>query len=357
MMGTTNGKHSVLTVASFLAGHDGRWCYAEDLSVRLRQEGFTVRTASSFYFKPFRLADMVGAALGCRGGFEAALVDVYSGQAFTWAEAVARTLKVRRKPFILALHGGNLPTFASKHTARVQRVLLMADAVVAPSSYLLEAFSKWRSDIRLIPNAIDLALYPRAPRNQSGPMLMWLRSFHFMYDPAMAIRVLARVRSHFPGARLTMVGMDRGDGSQQYCQRLAQDLGLADKVHFRGVVPKQQVGAVLGEGTIFLNTTRVDNTPVSVLEAMACGLCVVSTNAGGVPYLVRDGVDALLVGTGDEDAMTQRVLELLGNEELARKLSEAAATRACEFGWDAILPRWTKLLLDLAEGRSRGVAC
>lgn len=348
---------AVLMVAPFLSGRDGRWSYAEDLSARLRGAGFAVRTSSPFYFRPLRLADMVGSAMGWRGSFEAAIVDLYSGRALFWAEAVAKALRARKKPFVLALRGGALPDHAQREPERVRALLSAADAVAAPSPFLLEAFRPWRPDIRLIPNAIDLAEYPGRASGQLAPKLMWLRSFHSMYNPEMAIRVLARVLGHAPGADLTMTGMDRGDGSLQRCRNLASELGVADRVRFTGVVPKRGVGRLLSQGHIFLNTTNVDNTPVSVLEAMACGLCVVSTDAGGVPHLVRDGEDALLVQTGDAEAMAAKVIQLLRDPGLGHRLSAAAAARAAEFDWGRVVPHWAGLLKELTRREARRTAC
>lgn len=347
----------VLMVAPFLAGRDGRWSYAQDLSLRLAGDRFTVRRSSTVFFRPLRMADMVGSALGCRGSFEVALIDVYSGPALIWAEAVSRTLRIRRKPYALALHGGALPRHAESEPQRMAALLRPAAAVVAPSRYLLDAFSPWRPDIRLIPNAIDLADYPGRRRRAPRPRLMWLRSFHRLYNPAMAIRVLAQVLERHGDASLTMAGMDRGDGSFQECRALARELGVLEKVIFTGAVPKREVGRVLSQGDIFLNTTNIDNAPVSMIEAMACGLCIVSTEAGGVPYLVRDGLEALLVKPGDTDGMTARVLELLDDQERARALSESAARKASEFGWETILPQWIDLLSELAGRDRQKLAC
>src|SRR6185436_16069131 len=99
--------------------------------------------------------------------------------------------------------------------------------------------------------------------------------------------------------RLTMIGPDKGDGSLQQTQRVAGERGVVNHISFVGGVPKREVPERLSHADIFLNTTNVDNTPVSVLEAMACGLCVVNTNVGGLPYLLEHEEDALLVPPAD----------------------------------------------------------
>lgn len=339
----------ILMVGNFLSGWDGRRTYAEDLAERLESAGLTVLSSSRFAFQPARLADMVLAALGTRGRYRIAVVDVYSGRAFLWAEAAARAARAAGKRIILALHGGALPEFAARHPGRVARLLVAADAVVAPSAYLRDALQPFRCDIRLIPNAIDLSAYPFRPRRGVLPRLVWLRAFHSMYDPALAVRVLAGLRRSYPGAVLSMYGADK-DGSLASTRRLAEKLGVADAVQFPGAVPKQRVGEALAAADIFLNTTQIDNTPVSVIEAMACGLCVVSTNAGGVPHLVRHGVDGLLVPPGQPGLMVEAVRQLLADEALCSRLSLAARERAEQFSWQRILPQWLELLESVARG-------
>jgi glycosyltransferase involved in cell wall biosynthesis len=94
----------------------------------------------------------------------------------------------------------------------------------------------------------------------------------------------------------------------------------------------------------------VDNTPVSVLEAMACGLCVISTNVGGIPYLLQDEHDALLVPSGDDGAMAKAVRRVLTEEGLADRLSCNARRKVEQFDWSYILPKWERVLIDVAAG-------
>jgi glycosyltransferase involved in cell wall biosynthesis len=103
----------------------------------------------------------------------------------------------------------------------------------------------------------------------------------------------------------------------------------------------------MSRGDIFLNTTNVDNTPISVLEAMACGLCVVSTNVGGIPYLLEHEHDALLVPPDDPAAVATAVRRLLTEPDLAEQLSRNARQKAEKFDWSIILPQWEALLISV----------
>jgi len=110
------------------------------------------------------------------------------------------------------------------------------------------------------------------------------------------------------------------------------------------VVRKEDVPEKLADADIFLNTARIDNTPVSVLEAMASGLCVVSTNVGGISYLVRAEREALLVSPNDAEGMAEAVRRIIIEPDLSRRLSYNARRKAEQLDWSIILPRWEKLL-------------
>jgi glycosyltransferase involved in cell wall biosynthesis len=335
---------TVLLVGNFLSASVGNRGVCEDLADRLRGAGWGVITTSPRRGRVSRLADMLATVCRRRREYDIANVDVYSGPAFFWAEAVAWALRRAAKPYALTLHGGALPEFAARWPGRVRRLLASAEAVTVPSGFLLESLQPYRPDLRLIPNALDLPLYPFRHRAAPRPRLVWVRAFHEIYDPALAIRVLAEIRARHPEATLEMVGPDKHDGSFERTRAVAAELGVSAAVRFTGTVAKRRVPERIDDADIFLNTTTIDNTPVSVMEAMACGACVVSTRIGGVPHLVRDGEEGLLAPPRDPRAMAAAVERLLGEPGLAARLSMAARVKTQAFDWDVVLPQWEDLL-------------
>jgi glycosyltransferase involved in cell wall biosynthesis len=342
---------SLLIVGNFVSAWKPYRGVCEDLAAQMTGCSSSVVTTSKRQWKAFRAVDMLATTWLRRADYAIAQVDVYSGRAFLWAEAVCRLLQWLKKPYVLTLHGGNLPLFASRHPDRVRRLLSSAAAVTVPSPYLLEGLRGFRKDLRLIPNPISVGRYPFRLRRSLQPRLIWLRSFHEIYDPALAPGVLAELSSDFPDATLTMVGPDKGDGSLERARSEAVRAGVANRVRFVGGVPKAEVPQWLCLGDIFLNTARVDNTPVSVLEAMACGLCVVSTNVGGIPNLLEHERDALLVPPGDVRQMSAAVRRLLADGQLAERISFAARRKAEERDWENVLPLWTSLLDSILSSR------
>jgi glycosyltransferase involved in cell wall biosynthesis len=341
--------------ANFLSSDGGSRSVVEDLAERMRAGGYELVTASHHRGGLARGAHMLATALLGRARYDAAVVDLYSGRAFLIGEALSFVLKLLGRPFVLVLRGGSLPRFAERHPRRVRACLARAAAVAAPSPYLLEAMRPFCDELRLLPNPVNADAYEARVRRTAEPRLVWLRSFHEIYNPSLAPRVVALLAGEFPDIRLTMVGRDKGDGSLQRTHEVAAALGVADRITFVGGVHKRDVPAHLSRGDIFLNTTDVDNTPVSVLEALATGLCVVSTNVGGVPHLLEDGRDALLVAPRDAGAMAAAVRRLLTDAPLAERLSRAGLQKAAGFDWSHVFPQWERLLASVA-GRGEAFA-
>ena len=347
-----SGSQSLLFVGNYLSAVRGARQVGEDLAERLSERGWHVLLVSSKLNKAVRLLDMVWTTWAQRNRYRVAHVEIFSGLAFYWAVAVSWVLRLLGKPYVFTLHGGNLPEFARKNPQRVRKLFATAEIVTTPSRYLQESMRAYRSQLQLIPNPIDIQRYPFQKREMPKPRLVWLRSFHEIYNPGMAVRVLHQLSGEFPDIRMIMVGVDKGDGSYAGTLRLAEELGIQSRLEFPGRVEKDEVPTWLNKGDIFLNTTTIDNTPVSVLEAMACGLCVVSTNVGGIPYLLDDGVDSLLVPSGDVDSMSGAVRRILNRPELGKGLSENARKKAEGFDWNLVLPKWENLFLAVSRGVS-----
>ena len=143
-----------------------------------------------------------------------------------------------------------------------------------------------------------------------------------------------------------MVGPDKGDGSLEATVDNANRLGVADRLTLVGGVPKAAVPDYLNRGDVYLNTASVDNTPVTVMEALACGLCVVSTDAGGLRHLLHRDEDALLVPPDSPVEMAAAVVRLLEDPELASCLSHAGRRNVEAFDRDPILQQWQTLLKE-----------
>jgi glycosyltransferase involved in cell wall biosynthesis len=173
-----------------------------------------------------------------------------------------------------------------------------------------------------------------------------MRTFHPVYHPEMAIDALAELHRTHPTATLTMAGQEKG--SLDAVRERVRDRGLTAAVRFPGFLGPAAKAREFGSHDIFLNTNRVDNMPVSVLEAAAFGLPVVATAVGGIPYLLEDGVTGLLVADGDARAMAGASRRLLDERGLAARLSANGRALAESCGWEAVKPEWEALFREVA---------
>lgn len=277
-----------------------------------------------------------------RNHIDFVLIDTYSTTSFWYAYSSGLLSRGLQLLYIPILHGGSLE-YRLKHSPRLSRQFFgRAQVCVAPSAFMKHIFKQYGyENLVLIPNSFELNQYRFLKRSSLQPRLLWVRSLAQIYNPKMALEVLKLVQEKYPSATLTMVGPPK-DVSLEQVQTRARELEV--EVTLTGQLSKQQWIALSESHDIFINTTDVDNTPVSVMEAMALGLPVVSTNVGGVPYLIEDGQDGLLVPPQDPKAMAQAVFQLLEDATLVESLTRNARTKVESFDWELVKKQWIKLL-------------
>lgn len=298
-----------------------------------------------------RLWDMAVTLLRGRKEIRVQCLSVFSGPSFMVADCCSRLSRWLGQRLVLHLHGGGLPDLFARRPRWASRVLRRADVIVTPSQFLARAALALGFQARVIPNMIDLELYPYRERASVQARLYWMRSFHATWNPGMAVQVLELLRRSGVEATLVMGGKDKGQLSET--QALAARLRVLDRVRFPGFL--DHAGKVR-EGVaadIFLNTNRIDNTPVAVIEAAAMGLPVVSTNVGGVPDLLVHGRSGLLVPNEDATAMAQQVRRLLSEPELCRTLSVNGRKLAESCAWSAVRPQWLEIFRELGVPAGR----
>jgi glycosyltransferase involved in cell wall biosynthesis len=233
-------------------------------------------------------------------------------------------------------------------------VLARADAVVVPSPYLAAPLAAYGAPApRVVSNIIDTGAYPHRLRKAVAPRLFWMRSFHSLYNPLMAVRVLSRVREGHPGATLVMAGQDKGMIPDVLAE--ADRLGVRGAVRIAGFLDHAAKVREADAADIFINTNRVDNMPVAVVEAGAMGLPVVATAVGGLPMLLEDGTTGLLVADDDDAGMARAVLRLVDEPGLAERLSAAGRSLAEAARWERVGPQWGSVLDSVARPRTRRV--
>ncbi len=333
---------TILYIGNKLAKHGVNQTSIETLGAFLELEGYQLFYASEKKNKVLRMLDMIFKTIYYSKKTDYVLIDTYSTYNFWYALIISQICRVLNLKYIPKLHGGDLPKRLQNNPKLCELIFANSYLNIAPSGYLLDAFTeKGFTKTIYVPNTIDLIKYEYKYRQIIEPKLLWVRSFSMIYNPEMAIKVLNELKKDFPNAELCMVGPDH-NGKINKMQQLANQLNL--KVKFTGRLTKEEWIELSKGYDIFINTTHFDNTPVSVMEAMALGLPVVSTNVGGIPYLLENNKTALLVNDNDVSQMVENIKMLIKDNELKSFIVENALKLVQDFDSEKVKLNWFKIL-------------
>lgn len=284
------------------------------------------------------------------------LFHIMANSGWSWhlfaAPAIA-IAKARGKAVVVNYRGGEAEDFFARAFAWVKPSLNKADAIVVPSGFLGEIFGKRGFATRIVPNIVNLERFAPGVRNETAPHILVARNLEKLYDNASALRAFTLIRRQHPTARLTIAG---SGPERDALEALARELGVADAVTFVGRIENSEMPALYRTVSIALNPSLADNMPISILEALASGVPVVSTDVGGVPFLVEDEKTALLVSPGDYAAMAEACLRLLAERGLAERLTAAGQVLAREFAWNQVRGKLFAVYNDVLGDRRLPVA-
>lgn len=333
----------IIYVGNIVSGHGKTATTVETLGALLQNEGYEIRLTSDKKNKILRMLDMLWTVFKYRKKVSKVLIDTYSTSNFYYAYLVSKLCIFLKIRYIPILHGGNLEERLKNSVSKSKTIFQNAEVNVSPSLFLKTKFESYGySNLMHIPNNIELIEYPFTVRKQVGAKLLWVRSFAEIYNPTMAIHVVNALKAKGLEVELCMVGPEKDDSFTK-TKVLAKELNV--EVIFTGKLSKNDWISRSQHYDIFINTTNFDNTPVSLIEAMALGMPIVSTNVGGIPFLIDDQKDGLLVKPENVDEMVEAIESLINSSELVQKLTETAKLKASTFDWEVVKKQW-KTLLD-----------
>ena len=332
----------LLYIGNYFHSKRNNFSYIHVLGRLFEDEGYIVHYSSRKLHKVLRLLDMLYGCFKYRKQVSIVLIDTYSTLNFYYTLCCSQWCRILGLSYVCNLHGGNLPHRLQKNPRLCRLIFAHASHNVAPSFYLKNAFEHYGyTNVVYIPNTIEIQNYPKTSRTFDVPKLLWVRSFAKIYNPEMAVNVLKVLQDRGHLAELCMVGPD-SDGSLQQVKQLAQTLNV--EVRFTGKLSKTEWIDLSKSYNVFINTTNFDNTPVSVIEAMALGLPVVSTNVGGMPFLIQDQKQGLLVPPNDVLAMTDAVLQLFEHPTQRDAFITNARRLAEQFDWQQVKGLWNTII-------------
>lgn len=314
----------------------------EILADLLETQGYTVIRKSIYVNKILRFLDTVAFLLLKRSRYDTVIIQVYGGLSFIMEDVASLIARLFRKKVIMTLHGGALPEFLVTRKNWATRVFSRADCITCPSLYLCDKLSFLGIEISVIPNIITLSEYRFKNRSIFRPRIFWMRAYHEIYNPTLAIAVFENICEYYPEAELTMAGPDMGLFKE--VKRVVAKSKNKARIKTMGLIDLSMKQSLADHHDIYLNTNVIDNTPVSMIEMAAFGLALVSTNVGGIPYLFKHQSSAMLSASQNPGDLAQCISEIIKDPDLGRKLVSEAKLITLNFDKDQVYIKWNKIL-------------
>lgn len=276
------------------------------------------------------------------------VLHVFSASYYSYLLSAAPAIivgKLYGKKVILNYRSGEAEDHLQNWRLSAIPTIRLADETVVPSGYLVDVFARFDLRARAIFNIVELDRFRFRERAPLRPVFLTSRLLEPLYNVGCVLRAFALIQKRFPEASLTVAG----EGWQRAeLEELARELGLR-QTKFIGRVPFEEMPAMYDAADIYLTATDLDNMPSSITECLASGLPVVTTNAGGIPYIVTHEESCLMVERNDHEAMAAAALRLLEDADLAARIARQGRESCRRFSWDYVQAEWLKLYRQLAD--------
>lgn len=308
---------------------------------KFKDEGFKVSKRSFYRNKLFRIIDTLSFVVFKQSKYDIVILQLFSFRAFILEYLVLLIGKFLGKKNIVVIRGGAFIDFFNHYPNWCTRMLNQCDALLTPSHFIRQVLLAKGFKVDYIPNFIDNSLF--LPGWQPKPVfkLLWVRSFHDIYKPEMAIQAVHYLQSYFD-ISLTMIGPDQG--KLTYCKQLIKQLNIEHRIEIKGYIANDLLQQYYHSHSVYINTTTYESFGVALIEAASCGIPIVSTNAGEIPFMWRNEEDMLIVPDHQQEAFNNAIQRLLNDTPLQLKLSENARKKASEYTWKFIRQSWINII-------------
>ena len=302
-----------------------------------------IKTASDKKNQFLRFLDMLYHFFKFGGKADKIIIDVYSTKAFYFAYFFSILSWMFNKEYILFLHGGNLPFRYQQSKKMVTRMFTKAHKIIAPSGYLKDFFEANRFSVELVPNTIELDNYPFKLREKIRPHILALRGFGKPYNPLMALRAINELKNSIPDLKILLLG-NENDFFYNDVISYVDENHLSNIVTVKPKCTRDEWVDLSKDYDIMVSNPMIDNTPVSLIEGMALGMCIISTNVGGVPYIINHKVDGLIIENNNVDDLVSSILFIINNSHYSINMSQNARLQVENYSWENVKPLWMNLI-------------
>lgn len=253
--------------------------------------------------------------------------------------------KLFGKQVILNYHTGEAETHLKNWRLTAKPTMKMFDKIVVPSQFLIDVFARFDLKAEAVFNFVESEKFEFRSRNPLELVFLSNRNFEAHYQVDDVLRAFRLIQNKFSAAKLIVAGYGSEESS---LKNLAAELNLKN-TEFVGRIEPAEMPKIYDKADIYLNASIVDNMPLSIIEAFSCGLPVVSTDAGGIPYLCENGETALLVAVKDYEALAREAIRLIEDNDLAQKIIHTARQNCVKYSWANVRGEWLDIYRQSAS--------
>lgn len=344
-----NNRNKILIVGLFVSPQNKNLIYrtaADQLAEVLCDNNYGLIKTSTKVNKVFRALDIITTIILKSWSYKIAIVPFYgSSNAFIIEKWSTKILNLLGKKIVLIVHGGGMPIRLRNNPEKYLTVFKNVNQVVCPSPYLQMEILKYGIESIVIENVVKLSDYNFVAKETFAPKLLWMRAFSDIYNPLMAVRVLDELKKTMPEATMVMAGKDLGNLEE--VKQLASQLNLQKSISYPGYIHAESKNEIAHNTDIYICTNKVDNAPVTFIEMMALGLPVVSVNIGGIPYIVNNQENGLLVNAEDAVGMSKEIIKLIQDPSLGKYIVQNGLKTARLYDENIVVEKWKKLFIKL----------
>jgi glycosyltransferase involved in cell wall biosynthesis len=309
------------------------------LEEKFRKDGFQVSSVSNFRNRFIRLFDTIYTLIVKINTYDLILIQSFGFKAFILEDIASIIGKYLGKKIYFNIRGGAFMNFYNQNPKWVRRVLKRATFISTPSSLLAKSLNDEGFNVSKISDFIDIDRFTYSPPSTGNFKILWVRAFHQVYNPHLAVDSFKIIFEKYPKATLTMVGPDQGLLNE--ISRLIDNYDLKNKIKIVGPVDNKELPDYYKSHSVFITTTHFESFGAAIFEAASCGIPMVSTKVGEIPFLWKDGHDILL-SESKPDNFAKQIAHILDKPQLAMHLSINARQKAEMYQWDFIKDNWSK---------------
>ena len=321
----------ILLICNYKPGVGGISGQVELLQRYLREEGHIADIFSSKGSFLWRLGLFYHLWKVARN-YDVLHIHCCSGWGFLPAVAGVSIGRKMGKHLVLTYHGGGGEQFFNKYPRLVRHYLLRTDTNIVLSGFLGKVFDQHKLPYTIIPNIIEFDEKQYRERTEISPRFICTRAHEPLYNIPCILRAFQTVLTELPESSLTLVG---GGSEHELLIKMAKEMGLKN-VTFTGRVNNCEIYRHLNEADILLSSPTIDNMPVSLLEAMHAGLLVISSNVGGVPYMINDCKTGYLFPSDDSNALAELMIKAVRQPTESISLIHNAHQAVNAYRWENI---------------------